>query len=147
MTSTRYVATFAAMVVFFLAGCGGGSDQPDLGLVTGTVTLDGAPLTNTAIMFSPVDGRPALGKTDAQGKYELTYIRDTKGCKVGKCKVEIGNLEGEDEEVGADGEQTTDSKPANSKKPRIPSKYNTKTELEANVKPGENTFNFDLKST
>jgi hypothetical protein len=130
-----------------LTGCGGPGDQPEMGLVTGTVTMDSKPLSGVAVMFSPVDGRPAMGKTDAEGKYELTYIRDTKGCKVGKNKVQIGNTEEEDDPAAESGDDAAaPKKPAKSNKVEIPAKYNTKTELEADVKPGENTFNFDLKS-
>lgn len=140
------VLTVAMSVLFLnLPGCGGVSDQPDLGLVTGTVTMDGAPLTGVQVTFQPDDGRPAIGTTNADGKYKLTYIRNTPGCKVGHNKVEIGVAEGEDENVAQSEGETTAPKMTKSGKPPIPARYNSKTELEADVKPGENTFDFDLK--
>lgn len=134
-----------------LAGCGGVSDQPELGQVTGTITLDGKPLPRTAVMFQPENGRPATGRTDKDGKYELTYIRDTKGAKIGKNRVEIGGGEEEEDEeeteaFDADGEPIAETPGPTSQKPAIPPKYNVRSELEADVQPGENTFNFDLKS-
>ncbi|RCS44596.1 hypothetical protein DTL42_16855 [Bremerella cremea] len=141
--------TIALSVIFLsVTGCGGTSDQPDLGQVTGTVTLDGKPLSDTAIVFYPDSGRPARGLTDAEGKYELIYIRDTRGTKLGHNRVEIApSEEAEDEDEEETDEDTPQVKrPAKSKKPKIPARYNTKTELEADVKPGDNTFDFKLES-
>lgn len=78
------------IAIFFLvaAGCGNG-DRPQLGTVTGTVTLGGEPLKNVEITFSPDVGRPSYGKTDGDGRYELDYINDTKGAKLGKHNISI----------------------------------------------------------
>ena len=128
---------------FSLTGCGGGlNDQPELGQVKGTVTMDGSPLAGVSVTFSPDSGRPATGKTDVAGNYELIYIRDTPGCKLGHNTVIISNSNEEDEleQEGDDAVITP-----NSDENAIPDKYNNKTTLEADVQPGENTFNFDLK--
>lgn len=74
------------LVLLALAGCSNG-DQPQLGMVTGTVTLDGEPLRNVEIAFQPSNGRPSYGETDDDGHYELNYIRDIMGAKVGTHKV------------------------------------------------------------
>lgn len=126
-------------------GCsGGGTDEPELGLVTGTVKFDGTPLTGATVSFIPNDGRPASGQTDESGTYQLTYIRDTPGCKVGLCSVEIafGEESAEDEALDGDDLVQNPTKPI----VRIPPRYNTNSELEADVKPGVNTFDFDLAS-
>jgi len=133
-----------------LVGCGGTGDQPELGQVTGTVTLDGKPLNGVAVVFAPENGRPARGRTDLNGKYELTYIRQTRGTKVGRNRVEIAPSE-EDEEDAEEqanaGEPAAPKKaPTNREKPKVPARYNTKSELEANVKPGVNVFDFKLES-
>ena len=140
------LAIAASTLIFSLVGCGRG-DQPDLGLVTGTVTMDDAPLSGVQVMFSPENGRPAIGMTNAEGKYALKYIRETMGCKVGPNKVEIGLAEGADEESkSGDSEDAAPAKPKKSSKPRIPARYNSNTELTADVKPGENVFDFKLES-
>ncbi len=46
-------------------GCGGG-DMPELGDVSGKVTLDGKPLVGINILFTPEKGRPAGGVTDEE---------------------------------------------------------------------------------
>ncbi len=136
------------ILMFFQPGCGGPSDQPELGQVTGTITLDGKPLSGTAVVFQPDNGRPAKGITDAEGKYELTYIRQTKGTKVGPNRVEITPSEdGEVEESeNADEESKSATKRSNSGKPTIPARYNVRSELKADVKAGKNTFDFHLES-
>lgn len=135
-------------IVLGLSGCQT-SDQPELGHVTGTVTLDGKPINGIEVVFYPDDGRPARGRTNAEGMYELRYIRDTMGTKVGHNRVEIApNEEGEEEDAPeTEGDDTPAAKkPAKSKKPAIPARYNTKSVLEADVQPGENTFDFPLES-
>lgn len=131
--------------LFVQTGCGPG-DQPDLGQVTGNVTLDGKPLAGVAVVFQPQSGRPARGMTDAEGNYELTYIRQTKGTKVGPNRVEIAP--NEDGEVEESESSDAESKPATSKpksgKPIIPARYNVRSELKVDVKAGKNTFDFKL---
>ncbi len=138
----------ASLLTLAQSGCGGGGDQPELGQVTGTVTLDGKPLVGVAVVFQPENGRPARGMTDAEGKYELTYIRQTKGTKVGMNRVEIAPSE--DGEVEESEAPEDDSKPAGKRpksgKPAIPARYNVRSELKADVKGGKNTFDFKLES-
>lgn len=123
-------------------GCGdAGSDQPELGLVQGVVSFDGEPLNGATVTFFPDSGRQATATTDANGNYELIYIRDTKGCKLGHNKVVISTLN----EAEDGSEEGDDAKvELKSSVEKIPAKYNTKTELEVDVKSGENTFDFEL---
>lgn len=132
------------LAMAMLSGCVPANDQPMLGLVKGTVKFDGKPLSDVGVTFVPNDGRPAFGTTDAEGKYELTYIRDTKGCKIGFNRVEIGNTEEQGDEMETEGDEATQTVDK-SGKPRIPAKYNTKSELSVVVKAGENLFDFDLE--
>lgn len=145
-------AAVLTVILLGLPGCGGPSDQPELGQVHGAITLDGKPLSGVAVVFQPDSGRPARGRTDAEGKYELTYIRDIRGTKVGRNRVEVApSEEGEEEEDNsADADAEADSQQAQrralSGRPKIPARYNTKSELEVDVKPGDNTFDFQLES-
>jgi hypothetical protein len=108
-------------------GCGK-SDQPDLGMVRGRVTLDEKPLANVTVSFRPLGGgRQSCGDTDANGHYELIYLRDIRGAKLGKHRVTIGP-----------------SDLVQSPKKRLPERYNSKTTLEANVQAGDNQFDFAL---
>ncbi len=50
------------------------SDQPPLGRVYGTVTLDGEPLAGVIVNYQPENGRVATAETDAKGYYDLVYV-------------------------------------------------------------------------
>ena len=52
-------------------GCGG---ELILEPVDGTVTLDGEPVADAAVLFLPIlsDGPPAHGTTNSEGRFRLT---------------------------------------------------------------------------
>jgi len=85
----RVTALVTLPALFALAGCGPGSDYPDMARVTGTVTYKGKPVPNMMVNFMPTEGRPSWGKTDAAGKFEMVYDSDYKGAKIGHHKVYI----------------------------------------------------------
>ena len=70
---------------------------PDLGPVIGTVTLDGKPLGEVTVMFQPENGRASIGKTNAEGKYELIFTEVAKGAKVGPHHVSFSQEIPEDD--------------------------------------------------
>ncbi|MBR9804015.1 carboxypeptidase regulatory-like domain-containing protein, partial [bacterium] len=96
MTSLTRVA-FTCFTAFSLAGtlsgCGGSSDTPDLGSVSGTVTIDGAPASNVTVTFTPVEGgRASTGTTSSSGHYNLVYSPSEAGAVLGQHKVTIREL-------------------------------------------------------
>ena len=111
---------------------------PPLGTVSGSVLFDGEPLVGASVIFIPVrpdndnaDIKPASsdGKTDEQGRFTLDYTGGVRGAAIGMHKVEIQKT---DEKTGI---------------PTIHIKYNGRTELRAEVKPGKNKIEpFELKS-
>ncbi len=121
------------LLVALFAGCGG-PEHPDVGSVSGTVTLDSKPLPQATLMFQPSQGRGSMGTTDDQGNYKLTYIDGVPGAIIGKHKVSIRT-----EIPGEDGQPPV-------AKEKLPKKYHDKTELSVEVKAGSNTFDFDLSS-
>jgi len=142
-TNLFQILSLTATVCLTFSGCSS-SDQPELGQVTGVVTFDGAPLVGADVTFMPTSGRPAFGTTDENGSYELTYVRDTEGTKVGTNKVSISMGEGVENEAELEGDDVDQSK-LKKQVTAIPAKYNTKTELTAKVEPGDNTFDFHLE--
>ncbi|MEW4454007.1 hypothetical protein AB1L30_15140 [Bremerella sp. JC817] len=65
-----------ALVVAILSGCGN-SDLPSTSSVKGHVTYEGKPLADAMVIFSRgsrrmAEGEIALGRTDANGNFELT---------------------------------------------------------------------------
>ncbi len=125
----------ALVLAMLTVGCAQ-EDYGDLGKVTGKVTLDGSPYADAIVTFAPKGGRPSKGVTNADGSYELTYIRATKGAEPGDHIVSI--------ETQAP-TQADDYRGPAFKDP-IPMRYNRRSELKRTVVQGENTFDFDLKS-
>ena len=120
-------------LVLLLVGCGG-PEHPDVGRVSGVVTLDGQPLSEATIMFQPTQGRASIATTDSAGKYSLTYLDGVPGALLGAHKVIIRT-----EVPGEDGQPPI-------VKEKLPKKYHEQTELTAEVKPGSNSFDFALTS-
>ncbi|MFP6677192.1 MAG: Ig-like domain-containing protein [Pirellulaceae bacterium] len=128
-----------SFILLLAVGCGG----LDTAKVSGVITLDGKPLANASVTFSPetVDGLSAAsnGKTDANGAYSLTVTttRD-EGALIGKHTVTIALIMEESEDEDADVEDE--------------SSYEDEVELPLHdfsfeVKSGKNDgANFDLKS-
>ena len=133
-----------------LVGCGGKpAGYPDTAPVTGTVTLDGAPLEGARISFAPVEGRSSSGRTDAQGKYELNYTGAIKGAMLGTHRVTISKpVPDTDYKPSAD--ELEAYQQAEFVPPMIeslPERYLGKTsELSAEVKPTDNVIDFALTS-
>lgn len=112
------------------AGCNGSTY--DVVPVNGQVTLDGQPMPETSVMFIPPTGRPASAITDQEGNYEIAYTRDSRGAPPGNYRVEISTAV-----------LLSNPKPSDEK---FPAKYNTKTELEIEVKNEPLLADFHLDS-
>lgn len=86
-------------LLFWFMNKGPNLDLPNLGNVSGTVTVDGKPLVGIAVKFSPNEDvrenpdegpkkiRPATGVTDENGYYTMYYLDGVKGAPVGKGKL------------------------------------------------------------
>src|SRR5438874_12985055 len=123
---------FIIVMLVWLAGCGG-PEHPEVGRVSGVITLDGQPLPEATVMFQPTNGRASIATTDSAGKYSLTYLDGVPGALLGAHKVIIRT-----EIPGEDGQPPI----ANEK---LPKKYHEQTELTAEVKRGSNKYDFELK--
>ena len=128
MRIKKHVQACLIMSLLFV-GCSK-SQRPPLGTVEGLVTLDGSPLSNAAVLFTPEGpGRTSIGFTDAEGHYRLVYIRDIEGADVGNHTVRITTVNS--------GEK---------RKETLPKRYHAATELSAVVRPGGNQYDFALFS-
>ena len=133
---TASTGLLCAVSLLWCMGCSGRSDLPDLGTVSGTVTVDGNPTASIMVHFSPVDGgRTSTGVTDSSGQYKLDYTADAKGAVVGKHNVTLSA------QAEAASDDQLDLSGSNS---AIPDKYKGKT-FEFEVKSGSNTFDIKLE--
>jgi len=113
----------------------GRGNLPDLGKVSGKVTLDGKPVAGATVRFTPIDDQGkerkgaavALGVTDDSGQYALFYVKETPGAAVGMNRVEI------------------ESKDENGRE-RFPPDFNFRTTLQREVKKGSNSCDFPAQS-
>ena len=137
-TAFRFATLFISLTVS-LSGCG--RSGPEVAKVSGTVKLDGKPLPEAFVFFRHADGgRISEAFTDDSGKYTLNYSSEESGAMVGANTVRISTfIEAVKEDSGAIVKGTN-------KKELVPAKYNKQSELTAEVKSGNNTLDFDLKS-
>ena len=133
------LSSCSAIVVLLLCiaatGCGNAYDAT----AQGTVTHNGKPLALGTITFHPEGRGPvAYGSIQADGSYSLT-TGERVGIVPGKYRVTVVASETIKPPAGSIASPT----------PRLitPKRYgNLKTtDLAAEVKPGNNTFNFDLR--
>lgn len=113
-----------------LAGCGG---DPNIIPVTGQITLDGSPLANAEVTFTPskFQAGSSMGTTDENGNYELFHTVDQKGAYFGSHIVSISK-----DETSSRGVLQI-----------VPPNYNRKSKLTAEVsQDGPNEIDFDLES-
>ena len=94
MTIRRAIWKLVSIVVIagFAVGCGGGSGRTAATVpVTGTVTLDGAPVAGAIVAFAPkAQGvSAAFGTTDASGQFTLTTVQPGDGAMVGSYDVTV----------------------------------------------------------
>ncbi|MEN6493383.1 MAG: hypothetical protein ABFD16_03750 [Thermoguttaceae bacterium] len=126
-------ALVASLTMMVLVGCGAGSGQ-DLHGVTGKVTFDNEPVKEGRILFRAVDGdQRAFSGPIENGLYKLE-------ARPGKMRVEItaSRIVPGKFDTSNPGEKVPIGEMY------IPARYNSKTELTAEVKPGSNTADFPL---
>src|SRR6185436_5848393 len=92
MKTTSYTkvlscAALATLVSVGLAGCGDG--RPTRVPVSGTVLIDGKPLTFGSIMFINDTTRPAGSGIDADGRFTLSCYEASDGAIKGHHRVKI----------------------------------------------------------
>ena len=140
-----------AIVVIWIAalpGCGGNpANYPDTAPVTGIVTLDGQPLEGATVSFRPVEGRSSNSKTDAAGKYELRYVGPVKGAMLGTHRVIIRKEIPDPNYIQPAEDKAEGFEPTPDLINSLPDRYAGRdSELSAEVKDGENVFDFQLTS-
>jgi hypothetical protein len=127
----RGVSLLALLV---LAGCG---DADSMAEVTGTVRVDGEPMSEGSITLVPANGDgPTAGGQIKDGKYS---VRSPKG--VMKVSISMPKVVGK-KKVYA----TPDSPEMPVTVEALPPRFNQATELRLEVKGGSNPKDWDLQS-
>jgi len=131
-----------------VSGCGGDAKQYRTAPVSGRVTLDGEPLTNAFVRFTPTRGDSlasqigpeATATTDDSGNFKLVTAFNDPGASVGKNQVMINTRQTKVDPNDAD-------KVLETAKERVPKRYFDREILSFDVpESGSDAANFDLKS-
>jgi hypothetical protein len=130
----RAVAIGLASLFLLAIGCGKAHESS----ISGTVTLDGKPLTTGVVSFYPLKGGPmAYGNIQSNGAYKIV-TGGTRGLPSGEYRVAVVANETAANTPGVEmmGKRIT------------PEKYATpeKSGLKFNVQPGGNRFDISLQS-
>ena len=80
------------LAVLSLSFTGCGYRRPAQVKTTGTVTLDGEPVANAALMFIPDSGRPASGTTNTNGEFQVSSFGGNDGLPAGNYRVTATKL-------------------------------------------------------
>lgn len=129
----------AALLV--AAGCG--KNQQNRGAVGGEVKLDGKPLERGSILFTPIEGAKGTvaGSEIENGRYRLSA---EVGPALGFNRVEIRSLRKSGKmaraPMGPPGEMAEGYEEA------LPPRYHSASTLKAEIKPGDNTLDFELST-
>lgn len=124
------------LLVLHSAGCGDAEDSGPTGTVTGTVKLNGKPLTQGAISFyNPDSGFSGGADLGEGGKFTLT-----DPLPVGTYVIAVNPPEAPQPEDEATGRMAMQDN-------SIPLKYRegSSSGLKSEVKEGENTFSYELQ--
>lgn len=129
-------------VMATLFGCD--SSPFDIVPVSGTVTLDGKPLTDANVTFNPRAsgdslraGPDSYARTDATGRFELATLNGVSGAVVATHRVRIRTRR---QKEGSNGEVIVVSEET------LPAKYHDSTELTFQVTDATKSADFSLTS-
>jgi hypothetical protein len=136
------VETASTLLIWLAVGCGP-ADSLDRQPMSGTVTVDGQPLTSGAILFEPATEQSgtAVGATIRRGTFVITR---EQGAVPGTYRVRVYASSGNQAPATA-GQTERTPRPMIE---RLPARYNTQSRLRAEVLARRrNKYVFDLVST
>jgi hypothetical protein len=137
MKPQRIFGVLAFAATAWAAGCSGGSRY---GEVRGDVTLDGKPLDEGVVRFVPLDGKtPTASALITNGKFSERVPVANHRVEISSPKLPKGIRSSGQMKRG-----TVDE--GSALEELIPERYNTRSELKAEVHRGTNEVRFDLKS-
>lgn len=130
---TPVVQTIMLLSAILISGCA----KPNIGVVTGTVIVDGSPAKNGSIAFFPVNRKSSTAGSEILAGRYMAQV------PLGAVKVEIRvpKVIGQKKLY-----ETPDSPIKQILAESLPAKYNDQTELTFDVQPGQNLRDFQLTS-
>jgi len=137
----------SGFLILFPLGCG--SRRPETAPVSGTVTLDGQPVTDGIIRFFPEKGAPATGKIGSDGRYTLSTFDQGDGAVLGSHRITITRRAPGGQPSSAGGAPGEPAPGLPSGQPLLPARYSQPqtTPLETEVVGKTDTMDFALTSS
>jgi hypothetical protein len=134
------------LAVLWLSGCG----RAPIATVTGTVTLDGQPVSDASIQFWPKENLGLgvySGRTDAEGRFRM-HTRNIPEVKPGEYHVLIAREVKKDGTLPGPGDDWMALAAPGALRNTLPAAYydRKKPQFTVQVQPGPNELPFDLKS-
>ncbi len=137
MRRVRPLLIPALVMAALLPGC---ADGPPFGDVQGEVTLDGQPVREGVVRFTPVDGKTGTASAlIANGTFRERVPVGTHRVEISAPQLPKGVASSQQMKRG-----TIDENVA--LKDLIPERYNVRSDLTMEVQRGDNKRRFDLKS-
>ncbi|PQO37003.1 hypothetical protein C5Y96_07540 [Blastopirellula marina] len=131
-------------------GCSSNGLPSDAASVEGTVTMQGAKVVDAVVVFRSDSGDAAVGKTNEEGKFQLSSASIPGGTRPGHYQVTIVKREPLTETASTEedpnynpNQRSAPSKPRGHLLPEKYSRPNT-SELKADIVAGKNTIDFEL---
>jgi len=132
MRTTRFTTFFTLLATAVIVGCG--SSGLDTQPVSGKVTFDGQPIAEGRILFRGTGSDPrAFSAEIKDGQYQMEAM-------AGKVRVEITASR----PVPGKFDESNPGEKVPVGEMYIPARYNSQSELSAEVTAGKNELNFDL---
>ena len=143
-TTRTFLLGIACLAV---VGCTKEAGLPELVPVSGTVTLDGKPVSGANVTFMPsgtTRGSGADGRTDAEGVYQLRARHGGAGAAVGTYKVTVSKLAKPDGSEVTPGDATPPA--LSGAREMLPAQYTnlSQTTLKPTVPAGGGVCNLEL---
>jgi hypothetical protein len=136
--SIRSSRLWAIVAIAGLAPLSFGCSDQNLGEVEGTVRFNGQPLGDATVTFTPCEpkGSASIGRTDANGRYELYYAGKARGAEIGEHIVRVTTFQ------RGDPDAATPMPPCHEK---VPVEFNERTKLTKTIQPGKNLIDIELE--
>jgi hypothetical protein len=139
--SKRLNLALFSTVLLLVAGCRDG--DANRGAVGGAVKLDGKPVEQGSILFTPIEGAKGAvtGGVIENGRYRLS---EAIGPAIGWNRVEIRAMRKTGKNIpkpfAPPGQMAEEQVEA------IPPQFNSESRLKVEIKPGDNTADFEVSS-
>ena len=127
-------AMLALLVALSVVGCSD-PNMPDMGQVSGKVTMDGQPISKGRIVFQPQNGPSCMAETDEAGNYEIMFDKNTPGAVLGPNVVSIST-----HRFARENGELVEHKET------VPPQFNVESTLKFDVQPGAQTKDWELTS-